>query len=330
MSRPRRQGTHLPPCVYQKHGAYWHVRAGKWTRLSADLGEALHRYAAIISTVQGSMPDVIDQALADKHSRVKPNTFAQYAIAAKRLKEVFAEFAPGQVRRKHVKQLMEHLRATPNMANRIRTVLMIVMDYACDMELAESNPAREVKPYPEGKRGRYLDDAEYQAVHIAARPQLAAIMDIAYLTAQRIGDVLSIRRADLTDEGILFRQQKTEVPLLVRWNPDLRGAVERAKALHGNVKALTLFHSRRGDPLSYYTVRDQWDEACKRAGINDAHLHDLRAKGITDAKRQGKDPQRLAGHTSEAMTRRYLRGKEIISADGPSFRQSNRRGETNT
>jgi hypothetical protein len=64
-------------------------------RLSSDLGEALQRYAAIISTVQGSMPDVIDRALAVKHSRVKHNTFAQYAVAAKRLKEVFCGVRTG-------------------------------------------------------------------------------------------------------------------------------------------------------------------------------------------------------------------------------------------
>ncbi len=276
------------------------------------------------------MPEVIDRALAAKRCTVKPNTFQQYEIAAKRLRAAFEEFTPGQVRRKHVKQLMEHLRGTPNMANRVRTVLMMVMHYACDMELAESNPAREVKPFEEETRRRYLNDAEYAAIRAAASPQLAAIMDVAYLTAQRIGDVLSIRRAGLTDEGIVFRQQKTDATLLVRWNPDLRTAVEQAKALHGNLKALTLFHNRRGGTLSYYTIRDQWDEACRRAGVADAHLHDLRAKGITDAKLQGKDPQRLAGHTSEAMTRRYLRGKEITPAEGPSFRQSNRRSEKNS
>lgn len=118
-----------------------------------------------------------------------------------------------------------------------------------------------------------------------------------------------------------FDQEKTGAKLLVRWTPELRDAIERANALNGNVLGQTLFRTRshgKSTP-SYGTTRDRWREAVEAAGVEDAHIHDLRAKSLTNAKRQGKDAQMLAGHTSPAMTDRYIRLREVPVVDGPTF-----------
>lgn len=47
MGRPRIHSKHLPPYVYQKHGAYYFIRGGKWMRLGATLQESLSAYASI-------------------------------------------------------------------------------------------------------------------------------------------------------------------------------------------------------------------------------------------------------------------------------------------
>ena len=49
--------------------------------------------------------------------------------------------------------------------------------------------------------------------------------------------------------------------------------------------------------------------------------NDLRAKSLTDAKKQGKNAQALGGHASETMTLRYIRNRETIVASSPSIRQ---------
>lgn len=41
------------------------------------------------------------------------------------------------------------------------------------------------------------------------------VMDICYLTAQRIGDVLEIKEDHILDRGIYFQQQKTSKQLIV-------------------------------------------------------------------------------------------------------------------
>lgn len=57
----------------------------------------------------------------------------------------------------------------------------------------------------------------------------------------------------------------------------------------------------------------------RSAGVEDAHLHDLRAMALTAAEAQGKNPTALAGHTSPAQTKRYLRNRSEPVVESPSF-----------
>lgn len=320
MSRRRTTDKHLPPCVYHKHGAFWLVKRGKWEKLAATLPEALAEYARRTQTHgSGSMPELIDRVLVHHCKKLSPNTQSQYRIAGEKLKKFMAEFSPEEVKSKHVAAIKLHLADTPNMANRVLSVLRIVFQYAVEWQLCDSNPCVGIKRHDEAKRSRYITDAEYAAIYAAAPPRLQVIMDLLYLTGQRIGDVLRIRHADITADGIAFTQQKTNASLLLSWSPDLRAAVERARKLNGNLRALTLLHNRRGKTPDYSTTKIQWNKAREKAGVKDAHIHDLRAKSLTDAKQQGFNPQTLAGHTSEAMTDRYIRLRETPQAEGPKL-----------
>lgn len=326
---PRRRTTdqHLPQCVYRKHGAYWYVKCNQWTRLGSDLTSALAAYARLIDAPLDGLPALLERTLADAAERVRPSTLAQYQVAARKLDAVFAEFGPSQVEPRHVARMMDHYRAQPAMANRLRTVLKLTFDTAVRAGLVTANPVTPIAPHRTRRRTRYLTDTEYRAIHATASPVLRAIMDLAYLTAQRISDVLAIRLQDLTAEGIEIDQSKTSKRLTLIWTPDLREAVAGAKAQLPRSRIVRLgepaylLGQRNGKIRSYRGVKDVWDRACTRAGVEDAHLHDLRAKSLTDAKRQGLDAQRLAGHSTEAQTVRYLRGRERDLVTGPCFRQ---------
>lgn len=178
-------------------------------------------------------------------------------------------------------------------------------------------------------RTRLITEAEYRAIYSHAGPRLQVIMDLLYLTGQRIDDVLKIKISDLPGDGLSFVQKKTKAKLAVRWTPELRAVVDRAKELHGKVRQVRfqdgdayLLPAKQGKAPDYRTVRGQWEDACKAAKVEDAHLHDIRAMSLTATQRQGQNATALAGHSSEAMTKRYLRDRESPVVDGPSFRQS--------
>lgn len=207
--RPRKTQRNLPPCVYQKHGAYWYVKDGKWTRLAPDLPSALLRYAALAAPKDSGMASLIETAHIEIVRNVKPNTASQYDQCRRVLKDMLVDFAPDQVRGADVAQVKAAYVDRPNMGNRILSYLRLVFSYGVERGIVESNPCIGIKRHAEAKRRRYLSDAEFQAIYRAASESLQPIMMVAYLAGQRIGDILKIRLADVSADGIYFEQEKT-------------------------------------------------------------------------------------------------------------------------
>lgn len=325
--RPREKNKHLPACVYLKHGAYWYVKRSKWHPLGKTLHEALAEYARIVAPATGGCDELFDRTLERYREKVKAgkiaeNTLAQYEVAAKQLKKNFAEFAPSQVKPHHVAALMDMDRAKPNMANRKLSFARQAFAYGLTWGMCEINPTYGVARHEEAKRTRLISQDEIDRVRANAQPHIAVIMDLALATGQRIMDVVKVKLADVTADGIYFRQQKTAKPLLVKMNPRIEDALERARRLHTNVRGLTLFHQRGGKPYKYKGVYDAFKRACKRAGVEDYLPNDHRARSLTDAEKQGKNATKLAGHSSESMTIRYLRDRSPEVVEGPSIGQS--------
>lgn len=307
----------LPPCVYLKHGSYWYVKAKKWHKLGKDLGPALAEYGRILGAPVGGMAELVDEAL--RHPRkIAASTLRQYRGVGEIIKRKLQDFAPEQVKPKDVMKVKQDMVSKPNMANRVLSVMRLVFDFALAEGRVDSNPAIGIKPYKEKKRTRLISLDEWIAIYWCAGERLQLIMRLAYLTGQRIGDVLSIQMEQITARGIDFDQDKTDAKLTVKWTPELKDAVRDAKAFLDR-PSLTMFRSRAGGSPDYRSVHEQWTRACALAGVKDARPNDQRAQSLTATKRQGKNATGLAGHTTEAMTRRYLRDRQRPEADGPSF-----------
>jgi len=307
--------------VYERHGAFYYVKRGKWLPLGRDLGAALHEYARIVAQPANGVPALIDQALPAITDKVATSTRKQYLSAAVKLRKHFVEFTPDQVRHADVMVMMDAYTKNPSIGNRLLTVLKQTFDWALERELVAHNPCARIKRHKQEARDRLISPAEFNAIREKAPARLQCIMDLCYLTGQRIGDVLAIKRADLDPEGIYFRQQKTGKKLVVAWSPELRAAVDRAKALTGNLAPLTLFYGRGGHPPVHQNVWRAFKSAAKKAGVQNATLHDLRAMSGTEAERQGEDPTALLGHTDSRTTKVYLRDKSAPVVTGPSFRR---------
>lgn len=322
--RPRKKDRHLPACMYQKHGAYYLVKGGKWLRLGEDYQASLLEYAKKTANggKQGGTSDLIDKAL--KHhvatKKLAPNTVTQYEAAAERLKDIFAEFNdPKDVLPKHIAAVKVDLAKTPNMCNRILSFARVVFGYALEWQMVDSNPCTGIKRHEEDRRDRYITDAEFAALLGAASHYIRCILEMAYLTGQRISDVLSIHLSDISEQGVAFVQQKTGAKLIVTMTPDLEDVIARAKALPRKVRTMTLFCSRAGKPVSYATVKMAFRALREKTGIADVKIHDIRAKSLTDADREGKNAQTLGGHSDPKMTARYLRGRLPKIAQAPTM-----------
>src|SRR5690606_9988590 len=192
--RPRKQDRHLPSCVFEKHRAFYYVKKGKWTRLGSDLHTALVEYARIVALPENGMGALIDKALPTLTAKISESTRKQYLFSARRLQDIFAEFRADQVKHGDIVRMLDAFADKPAVGNRLLTVLRLTFQWAMDRELVDQNPCVSVKRLPQGKRDRLISAAEYTAIYKHCAPWLQVVIELCYLTGQRIGDILTIER----------------------------------------------------------------------------------------------------------------------------------------
>jgi integrase len=152
---------------------------------------------------------------------------------------------------------------------------------------------------------------QVEALKAVAGERLRVAIDLAVSTGQRRGDLLTLRRDQLTDDGIVFKQSKTGAGVLIEWSEDLRAIVDRAKKLAPQIPGEYLVRTRRGRPYSATGFSAIWQRAMTRhlkAGGMRFSFHDLRSVSA-DGAATAEEAQARLGHASVQTTRRhYLRG----------------------
>lgn len=327
MKRKDPFGNELLTRMHYKHRAYYYVHRNQWVKLAEEYPQALTAYGRLVAPADG-LTALLDKVYTRYQRRYEDGdlalaTWNQYKGVRKRIESAFVNFTPREVIQSDITTFLYHYEDTPNMANRMLTVLKAAFELGVRLGRCETNPAHAVKRFPERKRTRYLTHAEYRAIRAKANRHTQIIMDLCYLTAQRIGDILRIEYKDIQGEELLFEQGKTGKRLAVRITPEIRRALNAARGLH-KVTTLSpyLFHpAGKSTPYAYRSIRDNYERARAASGVPNTTIHDLRAKALTDAKKAGLDAQRLAGHESEGMTRRYLRLRETDAVEGPKLEE---------
>lgn len=317
--------SHLPRRVYLRHGRYFYVRPdGKWLPLSKERDglAAMHAsLARVLDTeiIGDLLPAVIsrwllqrvdDEVWSDKHRE-------DMERVANEIAKEFDEITPHQVTAKLVSSYLKPLRAKKRTHNKHRTALRQVLDFAATEGLRDgANPVSAVPPVKQDKRTRIVTDAEVRALKGAAMLQsrngeaLVQMIDLAMLTGQRIGDLISMRWQDITPAGVIVTQSKTKARLLIEWSPALKAAVEACAQDRERIGYV--LKTQTGTGFRYAGIHSAWRRACERAGIEDLNIHDLRGRAGVDALGDDEDmraAQRLLGHATEGMTRHYVDGK---------------------
>lgn len=331
----------LPRSVYVKSNSYYHVKSigekRKWTKLcrvKEGLPAMYVSLAALVTTddLDDMMPKVIadwrDEVGKDRGAKTKAND----AYTTREISEAFAEFRARQVKPTDVAAFLKQFKKTPRSFNLYRSMLLELMRFAEEKGYREpgTNPVASIKTMKTPPRTRYITDSELRRIKVAAHygkdgkrtrsaASLCAMVDMAYLTGQAIGDLLALEWSQLGRDGILFARGKVEkttgAQVLIGWTPKLRALVERIKAFKKrNIKFV--FTTQEGQPYTYSGASTAWKRAVKRSGVRGVTFHDLRAKALTDVdgKRGIKQAQVMGAHSTQAQTADYIRHKKAKKA----------------
>ncbi|MDN4572884.1 integrase [Pandoraea cepalis] len=205
-------------------------------------------------------------------------------------------------------------------ANRTKAVLSLALNQARIWGLMnQANPCAGVRGKREvGRKSVLVSDELYDAVYKHADVPLRNAMDLADLTSQRPGDLLAVRRNDVSNNCLRFVQAKTGAIVVVEVTGALRKLIKRLLAWRGTELDVSpyLLRDEKGYPLSRGQLRSRFDKARELAKIDkaDFQFRDLRARSVTrKAIDDGlEEAQRLAGHSTPGMTAHYSRGTRPV------------------
>jgi integrase len=161
-----------------------------------------------------------------------------------------------------------------------------------------------------GKRQRRTNDDELPRIveHLQKNfgQRYADAVEFAVLTTMRRGEVCRIVWADVDDK-------KKLVMIRDRKHPRKKVGNDEWVPLLGNAwQLLQRQEKKEGDdrifPIHPQTLSKYFKETCKKLGIPDLHLHDLRHEGTSQLFEQGYEIQQVAlvtGHKDWRHLRRY-------------------------
>lgn len=267
--------------------------AGQWVNQTeaqkTTLGDLLERYAKEVSvTKRGAQVEALRVGVIRRSSLAK---YAPAAITGKMIAD-YRDTRLGSVSGSTVNRelaLLSHL----------FTVAMREWGIAL-----HSNPVTLVrKPANNKARDRTLTDAQREALLTACgkchSPWIKPVVIFALETATRRGEILSLTWGNVSLEtSTAFVSGKTgarKVPLSPTCMEALRAL---PRSLDGRVF-----------PVSVDTLKQAYERAVKRAGIDDFTFHDLRHDALTRLAGMGfniLELRSISGHTTANMLQRYV------------------------
>jgi len=337
----------LPERVFIKGRWYYLVVAeGKkrvWKKLSLvrdglaamyiALGELLSR-----DTDADKMPALIAAWLKEVSAKRSDKQHGEDKSRTRRIANRFADYLAADVEPPDVVEFLKDFSATPRTYNAYRALIGELMRFAIEKghRPPGTNPVTDVvRTMKTPPRTRYITDSELRRIKAAAisrRPSvlkpgtmienaggrmLCALIDMAYLTGQALGDLLALEWSDFKDDGIEFARSKvahsTGSRVLIQWTPRLDELHERLKAMRKARRGFgaAVFVKGSGEPYTQSGLQSAWERSRDRAGIVGCTFHDIKAKALTDKEaREGMRAASAMGqHSTEQQTATYVRRK---------------------
>jgi len=254
-------------------------------------------------------------------------------LSLKKLRESFAD-APVEAVTPHTIAQYRDKRTAKVRANREIALLSHIYNIAREWGITSmENPTKGVRKNKETPRDFYAREEVWNAVYARSVPELQDAMDLAYLTAQRPGDVLIIREADILDGFLQIAQGKTSKKLRIKLEIDgqqtaLGVLVERLKRQRKDRHVIGpyLITTPDGRRLTASMLRTRFDEARANAAaaalevfdetlataVRTFQFRDIRPKAASEIADLGR-ASKLLGHTDKRITETvYRRVGEVV------------------
>lgn len=265
-----------------------------------------------------SLAVVLEQFMAEHvRPKLKARTASEYQRTARlHILPRLGRRPIGELKRTDLARLHHELSDKPYQANRTLALLSKFFGWAEKHGLRpdSSNPCRHVEKYREGRRERFLSQAELARLGDALReaeqnescsPWVVAAIRLLTLTGARRNEILTLRWEHVSEEhGCLMLPDSKTGRKAVRLSPPALVLLQTIPRLDGN--PFVICGERPG--RHHVNIEKPWRRIRAVAKLDDVRLHDLRHSFASVAASGGQSLVvigKLLGHSQPATTARY-------------------------
>lgn len=210
----------------------------------------------------------------------------------------------------------------------------VILEFGVRTRRLESNPFEGIEKLATPRVDRYVEDFEMALAAKVGRREggplhIAAVaLMTGYYCVRRSGEVLSLTREQLRDEGIEWhatKRQRGEARKvgLIEWSPELKATIDEALSIKRREGASELFvfgnmSGNRYTKGGWKATLQKLMNACEvEAGIRNIpfkrfSLQDCRPKGVSDKMARGdRDVVDATMHSSERMVRQVYDRRRV-------------------
>jgi integrase len=253
--------------------------------------------------------EITPRYLQHQKARLTPQAYERTrGVVEGHLKAAFGTVKLADIRRPDVQRYVTERsgEVSPGTVAKELNVLKHLLKLAVEWELIPLNPAQGVKgPKVPPGRVRYLQPGELRALLETCPDWLRPIAGLLVATGMRRSEVLALRWLDVdrVGERVLLPQTKNGDGRVVYLN---RLACQVLDSLRSGAPMSCVFPAT--EDVTPNRVSVAFLRACRKVGIADFRLHDLRHTAGSWLRMSGADLQDVAdllGHRDLRMTRRY-------------------------
>jgi integrase len=240
-------------------------------------------------------------------ANLKPNSQRLYRIALDSIAEKHGHRPARTMPPEAATKIIEGIGATrPGLANLTKKVMHRVMKHA----KIRPNPFADITSYRQGTHHTW---SEAELAAFEARWPLGTRERLAYAlllySGQRGGDVVRMRRQDISGGAIRVVQEKTGVELSIPIHPNLQAAMKA-----GPSKGMNLVGDTNGQPISRRDLTYLMKRAATAAGLGPECVpHGLRKaimRRLAESGGTAKELQSISGHATLTEIERYTRAAD--------------------
>jgi integrase len=249
---------------------------------------------------------IVEYCRSAAFANLKPASQRLYKLVLDRMAERHGHRLVRDARRNDARKIIEEIGAAkPAMANITRAVLRLLMQFAVETELRHDNPVIGLKTYRTGTRHTWTEDelAKFERRWpVGSRERLAYALLV--FTGQRGGDIVKMRRSDLSGGSIRVVQEKTGAELSLPVHPALLAAIKAVPA-----RGVTLIGDTNGRPIKRATLTFIMRRAVASAGLPPHCVpHGLRKaimRRLAESGSSAKEIAAISGHRTLKEIERY-------------------------